>query len=82
MAIFHGDTGIQVVVSDAELLAHGRPGAELHIIKGMNHGLKTVPADRAQQIASYGDPSLPVSPELIDSPVSFLRRSMPPAASP
>jgi len=80
VAIFQGDTDIQISVSEAELLARGKPDAELHVIKGMNHVLKMVPTDRATQIASYGDPSLPVSPELIDSLVNYLQRSMPTAA--
>lgn len=79
-AIIQGDTDIQVAVSEAELLAQGKPDAELHIIKGMNHVLKMVPADRERQISSYGDPSLPVSPELVESLVKFLRRSVPAVA--
>jgi pimeloyl-ACP methyl ester carboxylesterase len=79
VAIFQGDTDIQVPVSEAELLARGKPDAELQVINGMNHVLKMVPADPARQIASYGDPSLPVSPGLVESLVKFLRRSMPEA---
>ena len=77
VAIFQGDTDIQVPVSEAKLLAQGKPDAELHIVAGMNHVLKTVPADRPSQLASYGDPSLPISPALVEALVSFLRRAMP-----
>jgi hypothetical protein len=34
--------------------------------------LKIVPADRARQIASYSDPSLPVAPELLDGAARFI----------
>ena len=68
-------------MSEAKLLAQGKPDAKLHIVAGMNHVLKMVPADRARQLASYGDPSLPLSPELVESLVNFLRRAMPTGAA-
>ncbi|MGH7732554.1 MAG: alpha/beta hydrolase, partial [Gemmatimonadales bacterium] len=47
--------------------AQGDPSARLLLIPGMNHVLKMVPADPARQAASYSDPSLPVSPALVDA---------------
>ena len=81
VAIFQGDTDIQVPVAEATLLARSQPGAELHIVTGMNHVLKTVPADRALQLASYADPTLPLAPGLVDPLVTFLRRAMPAPAT-
>ena len=74
--ILQGDTDLQVPVSEALTLHTAKPGAELQIVRGMNHVLKRVPADPALQIASYGDASLPIAPELGESLVRFLRASM------
>lgn len=50
----------------------------------MNHVLKLVANDRALQIASYGDPSLPLADELRKTLVSFLAKQLrePNAAAP
>ncbi len=71
--VVQGTTDIQVSVDNAERLADAKPGTDLAIIVGMNHILKMVPADRAAQLQSYGNPGLPISEELITQVVSFLR---------
>lgn len=76
IAIFQGDTDIQVGVSQAVQLAQAQPKAELHVIKGMNHIMKTVPADNAQQIASYSDPNLVLDADFIKKLTSFLKRNL------
>jgi pimeloyl-ACP methyl ester carboxylesterase len=63
--ILQGSTDIQVSVVDARLLAKANPAAKLVVIEGMNHVLKEVPAEREKQIASYGDPSLPLASSLV-----------------
>lgn len=70
--IVHGTTDIQVGVGDAHALHAAQPDAALAIFEGMNHILKSVPADPAQQQASYSNPALPVVPELVDRIGSFL----------
>jgi len=76
--ILQGDTDIQVDHSQAEALKAAKPDAELHIISGMNHVLKIVPAaDVNKQMASYSDPTLPVSPELIRHLSAFLQQLLP-----
>lgn len=40
----------------------------------MNQVLKLVPRDQALQIASYGDPSLPVAKDLSKTLVQFLSK--------
>jgi fermentation-respiration switch protein FrsA (DUF1100 family) len=64
--IAQGTTDIQVGVAEAELLARAQPAAKLLIVDGMNHVLKVVPAEQGAQLRSYGDPTLPVAPQLID----------------
>jgi hypothetical protein len=39
----------------------------------MNHVLKDVPIDPQHPVASYGDPSLPLHPQLVPAVVDFLR---------
>lgn len=63
--IVQGTTDMQVRVADAKRLAEGNPGAQLLLIDGMNHVLKTVPNEQGKQASSYSDPSLPVTPDLV-----------------
>ena len=63
--LVQGDTDIQVRVEDAKALKAAQPICEMAIIAGMNHVLKAVPADLGQQLASYGDPALPLAPALV-----------------
>lgn len=72
--ILQGDTDIQVDRSQAEALKAAKPDAELHVISDMNHVLKIVPVDAKKQMASYFDPTLPVSPELIRHLSAFLQQ--------
>jgi len=75
--ILQGDTDIQVPVAEAMALGAAKPEAELRIIPGMNHVLKQVPMDPARQMASYGDPALPIAPGLGESLVRFLSAHQP-----
>lgn len=71
--IVQGTTDIQVDVGQAEALKAAKPDATLAIVPGMNHVLKAVPADPQRQMASYGDPALPLAPQLAGTIVGFLR---------
>ena len=70
--ILQGTTDIQISVEDARNLAAANRDAQLLIIEGMNHVLKDVGGDRAAQLPSYGDPSLPVNVDLVDSIAEFV----------
>jgi hypothetical protein len=72
--ILQGTTDIQVPVSAAQALKAAKPDATLVIVEGMNHVLKIVPDDRARQVASYSDPTLPIAPELTRAVVAFVKR--------
>jgi uncharacterized protein len=71
--IVQGTTDIQASVDDAKLLDKSCKHGQLILIDGMNHIFKKVPADQAQQIKSYGDPSLPIVSELIERIVAFIK---------
>jgi uncharacterized protein len=75
--IVQGDNDIQVGVADAKLLAAARPDARLVILPGVNHILKSAPADRAANIATYSDPSLPLAPGVVDAIADFMRHTAP-----
>jgi pimeloyl-ACP methyl ester carboxylesterase len=72
--VVQGNTDIQVDVVQANRLHGASKGAKLAIIPGMNHVFKHVRAVPELQVASYGDPSLPVSPLLVKSIVDFLQQ--------
>lgn len=76
VAIVQGETDIQVsVADDARRLAAALPSAELKLVPGMNHVLKTAAAG---DIKAYMDAGLPLSAGLMDFLVSFLRRASAP----
>lgn len=75
--IVQGNTDIQVEMVQATRLHAAREGAKLAIIPGMNHVLKHVRAEPELQLASYGDPALPVSPQLVKAIADFLGPAAP-----
>jgi pimeloyl-ACP methyl ester carboxylesterase len=62
--VLQGDRDLQVSVDDARKLDAVR-NTELRIIGGMNHVLKEAPEDRAGNLATYADPSLPLAKDVI-----------------
>jgi pimeloyl-ACP methyl ester carboxylesterase len=71
--VVQGTTDIQTAVADAERLGAARLGIEVRLIEGMNHVLKATPADRAENMASYANPDLPLAPGLVDTIIGFIR---------
>jgi pimeloyl-ACP methyl ester carboxylesterase len=78
--IVQGTSDVQVGVEQARALKAARPDAALALIPGMNHMLKDVGDDPARQQASYGDPAMPLHPQLAPAIVGFLR-TLPSAAA-
>jgi hypothetical protein len=75
MLIVQGERDVQVSVADAKALATAQPKARLVLIPAMNHVLKDVASDdRAANVATYADPSLPVDSTAVDAIASFLKR--------
>ncbi|MDN2694954.1 alpha/beta fold hydrolase [Janthinobacterium sp. SUN073] len=73
LLILQGTTDLQVSVADAQALSAAAPAARLVIVPGMNHVLKMVSGDLAQQLPSYGDPALPLAPALVDAVTAFVQ---------
>jgi hypothetical protein len=71
--ILQGTTDLQTSVEDARLLAAGHAGAKLVLLDGVNHVLKRAPLDRAANIATYADSSLPLASGVIPAIVAFVQ---------
>jgi fermentation-respiration switch protein FrsA (DUF1100 family) len=71
--IVQGGKDLQIGREDGEALAAAQRAAEYVIVPAMNHVLKDIAADGPQaNFAAYADPSLPVSPELVDAIAGFV----------
>jgi pimeloyl-ACP methyl ester carboxylesterase len=74
LLIVQGERDIQVSVADAKALAAAQPTAKLVLVPSMNHVLKDVASDeRAANLATYADPSLPVDAALVDAIAEFVK---------
>jgi len=71
--IGQGTTDLQITVADAQALAAADPRATLKLWDGVNHLLKTAPADRAANLATYADPALPLAPGVAEDVGAFIR---------
>ncbi|WP_445477598.1 alpha/beta hydrolase [Lysinibacillus irui] len=71
--LVQGTTDLQVKEADAEALKNSKPEAQLLYMEGMNHVLKKAPVDRAKNLATYADPSLPLHEELLPAIEQFIQ---------
>lgn len=72
MLVLQGATDLQITVADAKVLAAAQPRAKLVVLDDVNHVLKTAPADRAANMATYADPSLPLAPGVVEAIADFV----------
>lgn len=72
--IVQGTNDIQVAAAEADSLKLALPSAQLLVIAGMNHVMKSTPPGRAEQMASYTDPSIALAAGLADSVAAFVKR--------
>ena len=74
--IVRGGKDIQVAAADAEALHAARPDARLVVPPTMNHVFKDVAGDdRASNLATYADSSLPVDPALVAAVTEFVKKA-------
>lgn len=71
--IINGDQDLQVKEEDAKKLKAGKPDAALHIVKNMNHVLKTV-TNIGDNQASYFSSKFPLSEKLIELVAAFTNK--------
>lgn len=72
--IVQGTTDIQVQQSEGEALHACNPHTSLSMITGMNHVLKQSAADMATNMATYANPNLPLSEQLVTDIVKFIKK--------
>jgi pimeloyl-ACP methyl ester carboxylesterase len=71
--ILQGECDLQISVEDAKRLKSAAPASTMVLLPRTNHVLKEVPpADRAANIATYGDPDLPLAPGVIEAIADFV----------
>jgi uncharacterized protein len=70
--ILQGTEDIQVISKNSDILANANKKAILKKLKNVNHVLKeiTVPSE---QLSSYSDPNIPISKELINEIINFIK---------
>lgn len=71
--LINGKHDLQVPANEAELLKAARPDATLILFDQMSHILKNAPLDRTENIKTYSDPSLLLTPGLVDSIAKFVK---------
>jgi pimeloyl-ACP methyl ester carboxylesterase len=71
--IMNGTKDLQVSVNEAQLLKEANKKAELKIIENMNHVLFEIQGDDLENSKSYNESSRPISADLIESIVTFIR---------
>lgn len=74
--VINGTTDIQVTMDDAIRLHKANPKSKQYIIDGMNHVLKNAPADQQQNLATYGNPDLPLNPEFRMALMNFFKENL------
>ena len=75
--VVQGTADLQMRVADARLLAAACPGADLLLVPGMNHVLKTPAEGRAANLAAYADATLPLAHGLPDAVARFMSQGHP-----
>ena len=71
--IINGNKDIQVLVSDAESLHKANPTSKLVLIENMNHVLKHINKEE-DNLKSYTTPDFPLSEQLVNSIVTFVKQ--------
>ena len=71
--IIQGTNDIQVSVEDAKFLLAANPKAQLILVKNMNHIFRITEGDMNSNIATYNKASLPISDEMVNGIVHFIK---------
>jgi uncharacterized protein len=76
--IVQGQNDLQIPEEQARKLKVACEACQLRIVPGMNHVLKSVGINQEAQLASYGDPDLPLSSELVPAVADFIKSARAP----
>lgn len=73
LLIVQGEADLQIGIGDARALHDAQPRAAIALLPGVNHVLKTAPADNpTTNLATYGDATLPIAPGVVDAVAEFI----------
>jgi len=73
--IVQGTGDIQISVEDGRRLSAADPRAQLVLIEQMNHIFRIVAGDRAANVATYNNASLPIADKLVKSISDFILKN-------
>ncbi|MDX1829927.1 MAG: alpha/beta hydrolase [Lutibacter sp.] len=72
--IIQGTKDIQVNIKDAELLHKANTTSKLKLIENMNHIFKEINGDVNENLQSYSNPKLPITPILTTTILNFINQ--------
>jgi uncharacterized protein len=73
MLVVQGTRDLQGSVADARMLADAAPDSTLALVQDVNHVLKLVASDDpSANLATYANPDLPISSEVVDAVTKFV----------
>ncbi|ANH79782.1 alpha/beta hydrolase [Niabella ginsenosidivorans] len=72
--IIQGTKDLQITVADAQKLKTAQPKSTLVIIGNMNHVLKNIPGEQAENMQSYSNPELPVNDTLVHTIIDYIKK--------
>jgi pimeloyl-ACP methyl ester carboxylesterase len=70
--LIYGGRDLQVPLEHRDLMAKAKPDARVVTIGSANHVLKSSPADRAGNLATYTDRSRPLDPGIVPPIALFI----------
>jgi len=72
--IVQGTNDLNVSIDNGQKLRSAKGNAIYVLIRGMNYVLKEAPTDKEQNLATYKNPELPLSPDLITDVIDFIQK--------
>ena len=72
--IVQGGKDLQVDKKDAEMLFQAKPDAKYLLIDNMNHVLKPILGDKAENFESYKDPKIEIDQKLGKDLSKFIKK--------
>lgn len=72
--IIQGTNDIQIGIEDAKVLNANAKNSQMLLIENMNHVLKIISGDRTANIQTYSNPTLPISPQIVDGIMQFVQK--------
>lgn len=72
--IIQGTNDLQITTDDATILYKNAKFGQWLLVENMNHVLKIVSADRAENMQAYSNPNLPLAEKLVEGIIQFVQK--------